>query len=338
MNVSRHISIDDEYLNKIKPYLEKHNGNFGAAIREMISQAGKYNPHKNSSTIDISLFNWMLGEVDDILFPDDIMDELINPKLINSMEKLENHLKERFNELNWNIYLSLKYDNDMQPSDVLVEIRGTPQKIKLIARIISQFLVKNSLSHSPLEITSVVNFDECIKVELGRSNKKDSENSLVTFFGGLDEVRRVIKSRPAFWKAIINRHLLSNYNMVTLHRNYFEDLLADKVLSGEIMIENLAKKPIQDIPLKEMLLLVKEVYETSRIADRVDIDKDTLVIYHDYRNNEAIENLKKSIIALLEANGHLYVARSVANMIMLTHRPDVGIKINEIITNLKSSK
>ena len=338
MNVTRHISIDDDYIKKMKPYVDKHNGNFGAAIREMINLAGKYSPRANSSAIDISLFNWMLEEIDEILVPDDILDELIDPRLINSMDKLENYLNRRFSELDWNIYLAIKYDNDIFPSDVLIELRGAPQKIKFVARILSQFLVKNSLEHAPLEIISVVNFNECIKIELGRSNKKDSLGSLINFFGGLDEVRKVIKSRQHFWKAVINRHVLSNYNMVTIHRNYFEDLLADRILTLELMIENLAKKPIRDIPLKEMLLLVKEVYETSRIADRVDIDRDTITLYHDYRNKEAIENLKKSIVALMEANGHLYDAKSMANMIVLMHRPDVGIKINEIVANLKMSK
>ncbi len=66
MNVSRHISIDDEYLKKMEPYMEKHNGNMGAALRDMINQAGKYNPAMNSSALDTSLFNWMLQEIDDI--------------------------------------------------------------------------------------------------------------------------------------------------------------------------------------------------------------------------------------------------------------------------------
>jgi len=50
--------------------------------------------------------------------------------------------------------------------------------------------------------------------------------------------------------------------MVTVHRNYFEELLANSIPLGEITIENLAKKPIQEIPLNEMLALIKKVYET----------------------------------------------------------------------------
>ncbi len=338
MNVSRHISIDDEHVRKMKPYMDKHNGNFGAAMRDMIAQAGKYNPHMNSSAIDISLFNWMLSEIDDILVPDDILDELIDPVMINSIETLEEYLNRRFCELEWDIQLGLKCDNDIYPSDILLEIRGSPRKVKFVACLLSQYLVKNSLAHAPLAITSLVNFNECIRIELLRSNKKDSRDSLVRFFGGMDEVVKTIKSRPVFWKSIMNGHLMSNYNMVTIHRNYFEDLLANKIPAGEVTVENLAKRPIQEIPLKEMLCLIKDIYETGGVAERVDIDKDNLIVFHSYRNKDAIETLKKILIALLEANGHLYEAKSTANMIVLTHRPDVGIKINEIVDDLKTSK
>ncbi|KCZ73393.1 hypothetical protein ANME2D_00459 [Candidatus Methanoperedens nitroreducens] len=337
MIVTKHISLDKDCVEKMEPYVERHSGNFSAAMREIIDRAGKSGLPYNSSAIGNSLLKWMLMETDDILVPDGVLDELINPILMNSMKKLEEYLSYKFGELGWNIDLVLKYDNEKLPSDVLIEIKGDTQRIKFVACILSQYLVKNSLERTPLKIRCVINFSDSIKVELSRSNKDEAHRSLVTFFGGMDEVIRAIKSNPDFWKAIINRHVLSNYNMVTLHRNYFEDLLANKIPLGEITIETLAKKPIQEIPLKEMLFLIKEVYETSRVADRVEIDKENIILFHNYRNKEAIEKLKKILVMLLEANGHLYDAKSTANIIVLTHRPDVGIKINEIVDNLKTS-
>ncbi len=336
MIVTKHISLDKDCIEKMSPYVEKHQGNFSAAMREIIERAGKSGLPYNSSAIDTSLFKWMLNEICTFI-PDDVLNEMIDPLLINSMRKLEDFVNYRFRDLGWHTDIALKCDNDTFPSDVLMEIKGETPRIKFLACILSQYIVKNSLERSPLEIRSVVNFNECIKVELSRSNTKDAINSLITFFGGMDDALKAIKSHPAFWKAIISRHHLSNYNMVTVHRNYFEDLLSNNIPLGEITIENLAKKPIQEIPLKEMLSLIKEVYETSRVVDRVEIDKDTIILFHNYRNKEAIEKLKKILVTLLENNGHLYDAKSTANMMVLTHRPDVGIKINEIVDNLKIS-
>ncbi len=337
MIVTKHVSLDDDCIKKMQPYEEKHNGNFSAAIREIIERAGKSSIPNNSTTIDNSLFRWMLNEIDDILVPDNVLDELIDPRLMVSMLKLEEYLNYKFNELVWGIDIALKYDSNTSPSEVLIEIRGTSQKIKFLACIISQFMVKNSLKDAPLEIKSVIYTDDFIKIELSKSHKKDSLDSLDRFFGHNNEMIRTMKSRPAFWKAIVNRHLHSNYNMVTVHKNYFEDLLSGKVPLGEITIENLAKRPIQEIQLKEMLSLIKEVYENSRVVDTVEIDKDGIIIFHNYRNKDAIEKLKKAFVMLLEANGHLYEAKSTANMIVLTHRPDIGIKINEIVNTLKTS-
>lgn len=338
MIVTKHISLDKECVEKLKPYVEKHSSNFSAAIREIIERAGKLGFPANTSAVDSSLLKWMLCELDGMLIPDAILDEMIEPRLVNSPGELEEYLNCRFRELDWGISISLKCDNSRFPSLVMAEIKGSPQRTRFAACLVSQFLVKNSPEQSKLTIRSVTNFDGCIKIELSGSNKEEALNSAVRFFGGMDEAMKAIKSRPEFWKAIIHRHLLSNYNMVTVHRNYFEELLAEKVPLGEITMENLARKPIMEIPLKDMLLLIKEVYEASRVVDRVEIDRDNIILFHNYRNKEAIEKIKKILVSLLEMNGHLYDAKSTANMIVLTHRPEIGMKVNEIVDNLKTSK
>jgi len=337
MNITRHISLEDKYVEKLKPYIDKHDGNFGAAIRDMINRAGKYDTRINSSAIDHSVLNWILKEIDEKLVPSDILNEFIDPVMMNSMDKLESYLNRRFSELKWGVHITLNYDNDLLPVEILMEISGDHQKIRFITSLITQYLVNNSLQHIPLEVRSVINTREGIKVELSGSNKKDALLSLDTFFGKTDELIRTVRSRPTFWKAIINRHLLSNYDMVTIHRNYFEDLLDGKIPAWEVTIENLAKRPIQEIPLDEMLHLMKEVFETSRIVDRVEIDKETMILFHNYRDKGAIEKLRKSCHSLLEANGHMYDARATANIIIMNHRSDVGRKINEVVDALKDS-
>ncbi|MCX9009924.1 MAG: hypothetical protein OIN66_02270 [Candidatus Methanoperedens sp.] len=337
MNISRHISIDEEHVEKIKPYVEKHNGNFGAAVRELINQAGKHSRHTNSCAIDTALFNWLLKETEDTLVPDNVLDELIDPGLINSIGKLEGYVNNWFTRLEWDVSLSLKYDSDAFPSDMLMEIRGQVRKTKFAASMLSRYLIKNSSCRAHLGIRSVVHLNDSIKVELSRSGEKEAQKSLVTFFGGKDEPIKAVKKNNDIWKGIIGAYLLNNYNMVTLHRNYFEDLLADKIPLWGITIEALAKRPLREIPLKELLLLIKKIYETSRIADRVEIDGEDIVLFHSFRDQGAMEKLKKILASLLENCGHSYYTRSAANMIVLYHRPDAGKRINEIIGTLKTS-
>jgi len=337
MIVTRHISLDNDCIDKMQPYIEKHKGNFSAAIREIIDIAREYNSLTNFQAIDSSLFKWILAEIDGVLLPDNVLDKLIDPTLINSMGNLEKYLKNRFRDLRWDIDITLKYDNDSSPSELIIDIRGNPQKIKFISRIVCQHLIKNLPENSSLAIRSINNIGDYIIIELSKASKSEAQKSLITFFGEMDEAIKAIKNKPQFWKAIINGHLLSNYSMVTVHRNYFEDLLANKIPMGEITIETMAKRPIKEIPLNEVLYLIKDVYEISRVVDRVEVDKENIILFHNYRNKDVIEKLKKSLIMLLDANGHLYDAKSTANMIVLTHNPDIGIKINQLVSDLKIS-
>ena len=85
MIVTKHISLDKDCVEKLKPYVEKHNSNFSAAVREIIERAGKSGLPANSSAIDASLFKWMLNEIDGVLIPDTVLDEIIDCRLINSL-------------------------------------------------------------------------------------------------------------------------------------------------------------------------------------------------------------------------------------------------------------
>src|SRR5659263_775801 len=96
MIVTRHISLDNDCLAKMEPYVEKHKGNFSAAIREIIDRAGKNSELENISTIDDTLFKWMLNETDGLLVPANLLDDMIHPMLINSMGKIEDYLKNKF--------------------------------------------------------------------------------------------------------------------------------------------------------------------------------------------------------------------------------------------------
>lgn len=332
---TKHISLDDECIKRMEPFINRHQGNFSAAIREIINLSEHPTP-ENSCVVDESLFRWLLEEANGRLIPENIIDIIIDPLLIKNMDQLNRYINRRLNELNWKITLNIKYDDVSSPSRISIGIIGASYKINVIALILSQFIIKNSLS--PFKIISFADLGNDIKIELSKAvNNKEARDSLITFFGDFEDIAQAAKSHPAFWKCIVNRHVMSDYNMVTVHKNYYEDILAGKIPMGETMIEILAKKPIQDIPHKELLSLIKQVYETSRAVYQVEIKDNNIILIHNYRNKDAIEKIKKSLIMLLEANGHLYDGRITANMIVFEHRPDIGIEINKIVNNLKMS-
>ena len=335
---SKNVSLDDECLKKMESLVNKHQGNFSAAVRELIDKSQRSVLPERAFAVDESLFNWLLDEIDGRLIPDRIVDKIIDSSLIHRLDDLDKYINKRVDDLGWDVSTNIECDNVSNPSQVTIEVTGISHKIKLIAIIVSQFIVKNSPDSAPLKIISVTKLDNNIRVELSRSSSKiEAVNSLITFFGNIEDIAKAVKNHTTFWKCIVNRHELSNYRMVTIHRNYFEDVLAGKIPMGEIMIETIAKKPIQDIPLNQMLGLIKQVYEASKVVDKVEIRNEKIILFHNYRHKEAIERIKKQLVMLLETNGHLYNTKCTTNMIIFEHRPDIGLKINEIVNNLKTS-
>ena len=338
---TKHISLDEYCLKKIEPYVLKHGGNFSAAIREMVERVEDTVP-ENSLIVDEHLFDWLLDEISGRIIPDSVLSVMIDPVLRCSMDNFAKFINKRLNKFGWKINVNICCDDILSPSDITIQIKGARQRTRIIACMLSQFIIQNPPSNlqSPtyFEIKSVVSLDSETRVCLVKStNNKEGDNSLITFFGKFEEVAKALKSHPSLWKCIINRHVTSNYSMVTIHRSYYEDILSGNSPMGEIMIETIAKRSIKDIPLQETLLLVKKVYEASRIVDKVDIQNDTIILFHTYRNKDAIEKIRKQLIMLLEANGHTYDGEITNNMVVLKHRPDIGIKINNIVNNLKKS-
>lgn len=321
--VTRNISLDCDCLNKMQPYVQKHKGNFSAAIREIIDRAGNYKVHMNSQMVDNNIFKWLLTETDSVLISDNVLDEVLDSTMITSMKGLEDYLKQKFNDIEWGVDIIIKSDVDSQPNNVLIEIKGSYQKIKFVARILSQYMVK----YASLEIKSVNNFGDCITIEMTASAKANAEKSLNIFFGEMNDTIKTIKNNPSFWKTIVSEHVLSNYNMVTIHRNCFEDLLVNKIPVGGITIETIAKKPLSEIPLKELLTIIKEVYEASKIVNRVEIDKDNIILFHSYRNDDVVDKLKNGFVTLLANSGHFYDAKSTPNIIVLTPKSNTGGKL-----------
>jgi hypothetical protein len=333
---TKHISLDDDCIKRVAPYVFKHGGNFSAAIREMIELA-EDTPPENSLIVDEHLFDWLLDEIGGRLIPDSVLDVMIDKSLSDNMDNLNKFINKRLSKFGWKISVNMGYDNVSSPSNMMIQVTGAPQRTRLIACMISQFVVKNLSNfnlHSPTSfaIKSIVNLDSETRVWLAKSaSKKEGLNSLTAFFGNLEEVAKAIKSRPLLWKCLIDIHVDSNYQMVTIHRNYYEDILSGKSPMGEIMIETIAKKSVKDIPLSEILQLIKKVYETSRIVDKVDIHDNTVILFHSYRNKDVIEKIKKQLIMLLETNGHTYDGEITTNMIVFKHNPDVGMKIDNIV-------
>jgi len=139
-------------------------------------------------------------------------------------------------------------------------------------------------------------------------------------FGQLEDIASEISKNEDFWKCIVNLYKQTNYNMVTIPKNYYNELLIGKEAPGYLTasIEAIHKVPISEIPLENLISTMKSVYEYMGIVERIDVDDNTLKIYHGYTDTRAINAIEKILLNVLNANGAKYKSRCSENLIVMS--------------------
>ena len=129
--IRKNVSMEDEYLRKLQPFLDKNNGNLSAAIRDAIELADaafqghesvedaleyftqdstKY-PEIRNSLIESGecilirqfSFRWLIENTDGILLDDELVSELFNPYKIKNVSDLIEYLNVRSQNMGWEI-------------------------------------------------------------------------------------------------------------------------------------------------------------------------------------------------------------------------------------------
>jgi hypothetical protein len=123
--------MEDEYLQKLQPFLDKNNGNLSAAIRDVIEFADaalqghesvedaleyftqtstKYPEIRNNliesgECILISQlsFRWLIENTDGILVDDELVSEIFNPYQIKTVSDLLEYLNTRSQNMGWEV-------------------------------------------------------------------------------------------------------------------------------------------------------------------------------------------------------------------------------------------
>lgn len=339
MVIRKHISIEKKYEDKIKPFLIKHEGNFSAAIRDIIDLAvDKRIAFDHSDRVmlfDSSIANFFLIKTLDIIPEKEILSEIADPSLFNSVSETVEFFNIKFNELDWKIEFSLDCDSDTGPTTGVLTIKSEYYPlISLCAKIISLYLAVEK--HLGIDDIHKRKTAIELKYEL-RGSEDVAISDLNKHLGIMQDLFSEIEKRPGFWQAIVKKYRDSNYKTIAVHKDTFEELLAKEIPVGEIGIELIAKRPIKDIPHREFLHILKEVYESSMVAENVDIEGDTVKVFHNYKNPTAVNTLEKILLNQFKANGHTYISESTRNLIIFQHLNELGIRISKIIEKLNRS-
>lgn len=343
MVVRKNISLDQTYLKKLDSIILEHNGNLSAAIRDAIDITeaslkrygsvedaiiGINSDNKELNGIEGSInsginvllsrpiFLWMLKWVRGIPFDNEKFEDVLDPLKINSISALDKRINEISRESGWNCQVSIFCIDDINPLSATVSIASDNE---LYREFVAQLVVMFLANYKSLDIDVVHKRTTSVRIDMKIREKGTQPVAAIKYFGYLKDIMDELRPREEFWKNLIGIYSSVNYNMISMYKNNYEDLLACNLPVDPGIFESISKKHIANIPHQDFLELLKRIEESLMIVDKIDIMNDVINIYHNYKDEKAIQKIRDNYISLLRANGHEYDAKYSTSLIVLNH-------------------
>ena len=343
MVVRKNISLEGSHLKKLEPLIKRHSGNLSAAIRDAVDiteaalhRYGTVEKALSNITADKKeltareksiesgknvllsspIFLWLIKNSRGLTLDKEIPDEILDPLKIIMISDLDKHINELCSESGWNCKISIFSMDNITPETVTVAVAGDNEYYRdFLSQLVVMFLVYNK----GLDIEAVHRRATTIRIDLKTRGEGVQPLAAKEHFGYLEDVMDEFRSRQDFWKALVEIYRSVNYNMVSLDRDHYEGLLASNIPLDTAVFESISKKHISNIPHSLFLKLLKKIHESQRIVDRIEVFDGNINIYHNYKNEKAIQTIRDYYLSLLKANGHEYEAKYSTSLIVLTH-------------------
>lgn len=343
MIVRKNITLENIHLKKLEPLINKHEGNLSAAIRDSIDMAdvallqyGTIEEAIKSITIENKkptemerslesgknvliaspVFQWMLKWTKGIPLDHEILDEMLDPFKIKTISELDMNINAISRESGWNCEVSIFCMDNMYPETATVSVTGNNE---LYRDFLSQLVIMFMVYNMGLDIDGIYRRATSTRIDLKKSKDDVHRSAANDHFGYLKDAVDEFASRREFWKNLVEIYRSLNYNMVSLHKDQYEHILAGDTPLDIGIFESLSKKHISSIPHTEFLELLKKTHESMQIIDNIELFDNGFNIYHNYKNEGAVQKLKDYYISLLSANGHKYEAKYSSSLLVLNH-------------------
>lgn len=343
MIIRKNITLEHTQLKKLQPLIDKNEGNLSAAIRDAIDMSDIVLNHygtvekvmssissgkeeltdrersiESGKNVMISspVFMWMLKYTKGIPLDHEILDELLDPLKIRTISDLDKNINAISQESGWKCDVSIYCMDDMDPKTATVAISGSNELYRdFLAQLVIMFMIYNM----GLGIDIIHRRATSLRIDLKKQEDGMQLSAANDHFGYLKDAMDELISKREFWKNLIEIYRSLNYNIVSLHKDQYEEIIAGKTPLDEGIFESLSKRHISRIPHPEFLNLLKKTHESMHIIDKIELFENRLNIYHNYKNEGTAERLKDYYISLLRENGHQYEAKYSTSLLVLDH-------------------
>lgn len=358
MIVRKNISIDQCYIDKLKPYLEKNNGNLSAAIRDAIEVASQAltsktnNSRENDSKKDSqyaefrnrlieegefliihhTLLEWLVKKNTGLLIDESIINELINPNKARKIPDIITYLNALNEKMGWKIRLDADYNQEFEPETInFTLLNGNCCFREIIAQSLAFYMAKQI----SFDVQGLFNKSNATKIYFKKSeflNYQKVPRGLEQYFGAMENTCKEIQRRPEFWKNLIKIYRQQNYQRINLNRKIFEAFVSGDIPSPNDLARNfelLVGKPPEAFTLAEHILIFKEFYLTDGIGTDIEVcteeGREYIKLIHDYSNQQACEFITTYYSNTLKSIGYPFTVIVNPHMITFEFRKIPGL-------------
>jgi hypothetical protein len=334
--VRKNISIDQCYVDKLKPFLEKNNGNLSAAIRDAIEIAflalagntdknGENDSSKASQHAEFqnklieeeefllvhhTLLEWLIKNTSGLLIDEAIVYEIINPYKVKRVPDVVSYINALNEKMGWkiNVDAECSQDPDLEIANLTLS-NGNPCFREIMAHSLALYLAKQM----KLDVQGLFCRSNITKVYFKRFEFLDYQKvpkGLEEHFGSMEGTFREIQRKPQFWKNLINIYRQQNYQRLSINRKTFEAFVSGNLPSVTDIIRdfelNVGKHP-EAFTLAEHILIFKEFYLTDGIGSDIEIctenGREYVKLIHDFSDKKVCEYLTNYYSNIFRAIG-----------------------------------
>lgn len=349
MIVRKNISIDQCYVDKLKPFLEKNNGNLSAAIRDTIETAsltlaGRTDENGEKSSCKVSqnaefrnglieeeefllvhhtLFEWLVKNTSGLLIDESTIYEIINPYKIKRIPDVVSYINLLNEKMGWKIKVDAEYSQGPEPETASLTLsNGNPCFREIMAHSLALYLAKQM----KLDVQGLFCKSNVTKVYFKRFEFLDFQKvpkGLEENFGCMESTFWEIQKKPEFWKNLIKIYRQQNYQRLSMQRKTFEAFVSGDLPSVAELKRNfelITGNPPTAFTLAEHIVIFKEIYLTDGIGSDIEIctekGKEYVKLIHDYSDRKVCDSITKYYSTVFTSINYSFKVTTSPHMIL----------------------
>ncbi len=316
------LSLSEGDMQKLNPILKRHNGNFSAAVRElvflgdtMISRFGsiesalhELHPRKSllqqlvenryGILLPYSLVQWGLKLLEGFLPPKGSLETpmhdsaaqtkgipaVITEKTCSEWEKLLNEL---YPQLGWEVKITL----EPAGTTLMVTFSGLNPEVNHLAQMVLSFRLASQ--NPPYKIEEMREYLPLVTIYYRRCNsQKEALERLEHIFHYQKNLYELLQEKRSLLSKLVLLLKEFNYDVTILPSEYMEDLLGGHFSTLLLKsIQRHAGKSVSELSQEEFLKALEEINENFHLYEKMERENHRIVFFHSIDDPDSVKKL-----------------------------------------------